>query len=213
MNVYLLLFLLFDVFIMGALAATALRHAYAHFRPDTHAAEPAKPHAPVQNGHLPPAIREQLLEAAQANFKNVLDRSAAELQHDLGATAEQLNKQLEKLGSDIVGKEMERYSVEFDELRKQAEAAVGGAQADIGEHQAALKAKLAEDMAAEKQRLLQQIDTKLADAVASFLLETLQHNIDLGAQSAYLTSMLEEHKADFTDGLVATAPKGTSRES
>jgi len=33
--------------------------------------------------------------------------------------------------------------------------------------------------------------------VASFLTETLQHNVDLGAQSAYLTAMLEEHKADF----------------
>ena len=56
-------------------------------------------------------------------------------------------------------------------------------------------------MLAEKQRLLQQIDTKLADAVASFLMETLQHNVDLGAQSAYLTAMLEEHKTDFAKEL------------
>jgi hypothetical protein len=33
--------------------------------------------------------------------------------------------------------------------------------------------------------------------VASFLNETLQHNVDLGGQTEYLLSMLEEHKADF----------------
>ena len=52
--------------------------------------------------------------------------------------------------------------------------------------------------AAEKQQLIAQIDTKLADAVTSFLVETLGHNVDLGAQSDYLISVLDEHKAEFT---------------
>jgi hypothetical protein len=37
--------------------------------------------------------------------------------------------------------------------------------------------------------------------VVSFLIETLQHDIDLGAQSAYLTKVLEEHKDDFKQGV------------
>jgi F0F1-type ATP synthase membrane subunit b/b' len=198
------LFLVIDVFFMGALAAVAARHAYAHFKPPQH--EPEKPHAPSQNGHLPPAVREHLLEAAQSKFQGVLDSSAEELQHDLQSTAERLNKQLDKVGTDIVGKEMVHYQAELIELRKKAEEAIGGAQAEITTHQAELKAKLEEDMAAEKQRLVQQLDTKLADAVASFLLETLQHNVDLGAQAAYLTTMLEEHKADFTKGISDETP-------
>ena len=54
-----------------------------------------------------------------------------------------------------------------------------------------------QELAAEKEQLAKLMDTKLADAVASFLMETLPHNVDLGAQSAYLTSMLEEHKAEL----------------
>lgn len=191
---------------MGVVAAIAGRHAYAHFRPQKAAAE--KPHGQPQGAHLSPAVRDRLLETAQANFLTVLDRSAAELQHDLGTTAAQLNKLLEKLGTDIVGTEMERYHTQIDKLREKAEATIGGAQTEVAAHQAELKAKLDEQMmverqrlvdglTAEKQQLTQQIDTKLADAVASFLLETLQHNVDLGAQSTYLTAMLEEHKADF----------------
>ncbi len=114
---------------------------------------------------------------------------------------------------------MERYRIQLEQIRKEAATAIGSAQDEISKHQTELKAaleaeqtearaKLSEEITAEKQRLVQeimaekqqllsQIDTKLADAVASFLIETMGHNVDLGAQSAYLTSLLEEHKADF----------------
>lgn len=189
------LFLLLDTFIMGALAAVAARHAYAHFRPPE--PEPEKPHATNPVVHLPPAVREQMLAAAQTNFKTVLDRSTTELQHDLETTTGQLSRSLEKIGSEVVGKEMERYQTTLEALRKQTETSIVGATTEIAEHQTALKAQLEQEITTEKQRLIDQIDTKLADAVASFLMEALQHNVDLGAQSAYLTAMLDEHKDDF----------------
>lgn len=216
------LFLYLNVFLVGAAVAIGLQHAYAHFRPPHPHPDADKPHPPATTapgGHLPPAVKERILQTSQANFQAVLDRSAADLQHDLRATSAELNKLLDKLGSQIVNSEMVRFRSQLDQLREQAETAIGGAQAGISQHQAELKAKLeaeeanlraklAEELAAEKQalvgqmaaeqqRLVQQIDTKLADAVASFLMETLQHNVDLGAQSQYLTAMLEEHKADF----------------
>ena len=118
---------------------------------------------------------------------------------------------------------MKRYHESLDELRRQTEATIGSAQAEIIAHQADLTAKLSDrqaeleaalgirrveleakmtdELATEKQLLAQQVDTKLGDAVASFLAETLQHNVDLGAQSAYLTAMLDEHKAELIKGV------------
>lgn len=207
---FLLVFLLINVFLIGMLSAVAIRHAYAHFKPSHH--EPEKPHATAQVVHLPPAVRERLLQAAQTNFETVLSKSASELQRDLQMTSSQLNKQLEKLGNDIVSDEMKRYHASLEELLAHAETTISSATKDVASHQAELQAKLtsrqaeleaklAEDIENEKIRLTQQIDTKLADAVASFLIETLQHNIDLGAQSTYLTAMLDEHKADIVQGI------------
>lgn len=193
---FLQLFLLLDVFLMGALTATAIRHAYAHFRP-AKPPEPETAHSSAQSTHMPAATREHLLEVAQTNFQKVLDRSASQLEHDLEATAARLNKTLEQLGTVVVGNELEHYRKELTQLRKQAEASVDGIRTEITKHQAELKDNLAKEMEAEKQMLIKQIDTKLADAVGSFLIETLQHNVDLGAQSPYLIAMLEEHKADF----------------
>lgn len=216
-------FLLLNVFLIGAASALAIKHAYAHFKPEHHDAEKHRAHEQPQGGHLPVAVRQQLLQQSQANFQAVLDRSTAELQHDLQSTATQLNKQLEKIGNRIVADEMKRYESSLDKLRSQAQTTISTAQSSIEKHQAELEAKLTrrqtemeaqiaqrkaeletalvEEMAAEKQRLIAQIDTRLADAVASFLTETLQHNVDLGAQSTYLTAMLEEHKAELTRGV------------
>ena len=199
------LFLLINTFLIGALTALALQHAYAHFRP--HKAEEPKRKAQPTPG-LTTAMRKEILEAAQADFEAVLEKSAVDLQRELHVTAASLNQRIAKTGAEVVSFEMERYRTELAKLREQAESALGGAQQEVSAHQAELsaklaekqaelEAKLAEDIAAEKQQLVSQLDTKLADAVASFLTETLQHNVDLGAQSQYLITMLEEHKNEL----------------
>ena len=201
------IFIILNVFIMGILVAIAARHAYAHFHPAP--TEPGNPHPArptYQAVHLSPQVKEGLLKKAQSNFQSVLDHTTAELQRDLTSTAGQLNRQLKKIGSDVVNSETKRYQVMLEDFRLQAETAIRTSQSEIGGHQVELKAKLDERIAAEEQQLLQQIDTKLGDAVASFLLETLQHNVDLGAQSAYLTATLDQHKADFTREVGHEAP-------
>lgn len=193
------LFLFVNVFIVGALTALALQYAYAHFRPHKHKDD--GPHPAKQTVSLSPAMREHLIEQAQTNFQAVLNRSATELGHNLKDTTIELNKELEKLGDQIINDEMKRYQADLEKLRQAAEATISGAQDQIDSHQTDLKAKLAEEIATEKERMIKQIDTKLADAVMSFLMETLQHNVDLGAQTPYLTAMLEEHKAELTKGV------------
>jgi len=207
---FLQIFLLVNVFLIGIIASTAIRHAYAHFRPQIH--EEEKPRVLKQTVHLSPVVKERLLQASQSHFQNVLDHSAAELQQDLKNTTVRLDKQLDKLGSEIIINEMRRYRADLEAMRKQAESTIIAAQTEVVNHQSILKAKLAErqieleaklieEMAAEKQQLVQQIDTRLADSVVSFLTETLQHNVDLGAQSDYITTMLEEHKAEIIKGI------------
>jgi len=209
-STFLQIFLLVNVFIIGMLVPIAIRHARAHFRPTEHEVEKPHPHAATVS--LPPAIKEHLLLKSQANFQAVLNRSAAELQHDLKNTTVHLNKQLEKFGNDIIDDEMKRYRSDIDQLRKQAQIDMSGAQTEITKHQSELmtqldqhhselEAEMNEKIKTEEQRLIQNIDTKLADAVASFLTETLQHNVDLGAQEAYLMATLEEHKSEIAKGI------------
>lgn len=189
-------FLLVDVFFIGVLAVIAVQHATAHFRPHKQLNTPGLAAAPARD-YVSPMMRERLAKESEAKFQDALNHSAAQLQTSLGSTASQLDQLLKQLGAEIVGNELERYRAELTQLRKQAQTDMGSIKTEVEAHKAELETQLQQELAAEKQRLVQQLDTKLADAVSSFLLETLQHNIDLGAQETYLKSMLEEHKADF----------------
>lgn len=203
-SLFLQIFIYISVFLIGVAATLATQHGYAHFKQKPDKSPRPKP----QGGHLPPEVRERILHASEEHFEDVLEHTATELQHDLETTAAQLSRSLDKLGTTVVATEMERYQEVLARVRQQASAAMDGANKEIAAHQAELLAKIEETVDAEKQRqvqsilaekqqIMQQIDTKLADAVASFLMESLQHNVDLGAQAAYITAMLEEHKADF----------------
>ena len=214
-TIFLQLFLLFNVFLIGILAAVAFRHAYAHFKQQPEE-KPRLIAAPAQI-HLPPAVRQRIIEETEENFMSQLNQSVAELQRDLKATSTTLNNQLQQLGSEVAISERGRYYNTLEDLRRRTEAALNAAQNELNDHQTELKTKMQEALAAEqqrqiqelageKERLIKQIDTKLADAVGTFLTETLQHNVDLGAQAAYLTAILEEHKDDFKREVQDEAP-------
>ncbi len=190
------IFLLTDVFFVGVLVTVAIRYARAHFAGKKASPAPETV-TPLRPEFMPPMLRERLIKDSESHFKDALDNSALQLHHSLDATATQLDQLLRQLGSEIIGNELERYRLEISQLRQQAQTDMGAIKSGITAHQAELEKQLADEIAAEKQRLLQQIDTKLGNAVSSFLLETLQHNVDLGAQEPYLRALLEKHKADF----------------
>lgn len=207
---FLQIFLLINIFIIGVVITLAIQHAYAHIKPQPKSSK--KGRLPNQTMHLPLAIREHLLEQSQNKFQAVLDRSANELEHDLNIVIERIDKQIEKFSTEIVNDETKRYRDSLDKLRKQTESAMLNAEVEIAKHQVAIEEKLAtrqqeltakleEEITAEKNRRIEQINSSLSDAVASFLIETLGHEVDLGAQNDYLIKMLESNKAELVNGI------------
>ena len=207
------IFIFTDVFIMGILVVFAGRHLYEHMV-DHHKIIP--PAGTAAKPALPLAVRERLMHKAETDFQTALDHSVNELQRELATTITHLNKQLEQLGSSIIKTEMSRYQYDVDQMRRQADGASAKAQAEIDQHQTELKVKLAmrqsemeaeleAKIKAEEASRLQEIDTKLSDAVMSFLTETLGHEVDLGAQSQYLLKTLDEHKDELKKGISGEA--------
>lgn len=199
------IFLAVNIFIIGIILTLAIQHGYAHFRPQPKVSSKKLPN---QSMHLPNSIREHLLEQSQSKFQAVLDRSSRELEHDLGIVTERIDKQIEKFSTAIVNDETKRYRDSLDKLRKQTESAMLNAEVEIAKHQVEIEGKLAlrqkeleaklnEEIEAEKNRRIAQINNSLSDAVSSFLIETLGHNVDLGAQNEYLMKLLDENKAEL----------------
>lgn len=201
-------FLLVNAFVIGVLVVLGAQYLLAHKRGK---AAPAP--ASRQEVSLPPEIRERLLQAAELDFQNVLAKTGDELQREQTMLADQLNTRLDELGTAIVDDEMKRYRAKLDELRLRAERNLAGAHAETEAHQneidatlektrSEIEAQLRKDAEGDREKLRAQLDLKLSDAVVAFLMETLTHNIDIGAQHNYLLSQLEEHKQELIDGVV-----------
>lgn len=201
------LFIYLNIFLAGAAIAMAGWYAYVHFTAKKHGNENPKP-LTAEIPTLPKATRERLLHNAENQFQLLIDHAADELQYDLKATADALSGRMKSLGNEIINLEMKRYKASLEEMREQTETNIGAASAEVAKHQAELQkamairlkefeTSMAQEMTAEKQRLTQQLDQKLAGAVTAFLVETLGHNVDLGAQTSYITETLAAHKNEL----------------
>src|SRR5207253_10279090 len=67
----------------------------------------------------------------------------------------------------------------------------------LSQRQAELETELEQSFAVQKEDLTKRLNDKLNDAVLAFLLETLGHDVDLGAQADYLIKTLEANKAEL----------------
>ena len=235
------LILLINVFVLGIVVALAIRHFLDHGNKQSSG-----------SGTLSQSMKQELAEAAQKEFKLALESSGLALKNDMNTTAKELNRLLERFGTEILNEEMRLFRENLETIRKKTALETGNTHGQIASHQAELELDLAKrrgelqaqmeshqaklertlqelqttietslqqrqalfaqklgereaaldtaldaQIAKEREVLLRQIDTKLGDAVASFLLNTLGTNVDLGAQTPYLLQLLESHKDEF----------------
>lgn len=197
---FLVIFIIVDVVLIVILAPIMFRHGKAHFKPEQHA-EPEP--QPVD---VPADLKAQMLKDSEEKFISAINQSVSQLQDNLQVTTNDINNLIKKMAVEVVNNELQEYRDGLAKLHEQAEKDLGEMSQNMRSHETELQTKMAEEVAAEKQRLLKQIDTKLGDAVGSFLLENLGKNVDLGSQSAYLMSLLEEHKDEFKKEVDDVAP-------
>lgn len=222
---FLEIFLAANAFLVGIVLTLAIQYGLAHRN-----AKKA-PVNPVQTAPVPPAVRERITKQAEENFQGIVNRSALQLQNDLGATGTQLNKLLEKFGSEVLDDEMRLFRSNVAEIRANTQGALAGAQDQIAQQektilealakrqadmdtklsqrQVELEAELEQNFAAQKEAVTAKLNEKMNDAVLAFLLETLGHEVDLGAQADYLVATLEANKAVLLES--ATTSTGAKR--
>jgi len=101
--------------------------------------------------------------------------------------------------------ELTQHQTELESALKERETSLAKIQTELDStlstRRQELEAKLSEEMEKKRAFMASQLEEKLSDAVSSFLLEAMQHSIDLGAQAPYLTALLEEHKSELVEGV------------
>lgn len=210
------IFLIANAFLVGVVVTLAVHYGLAHRR----SKQTVKP----QNAPVPAAVRERIAKQAEENMQTIVDRTATQLERDLVGTSTQLNKLLQKFGTEVLDDEMRLFRANVAEIRSDTQGSLAGAQGQIAEQeklilealaqrqtemdarlaarQAELEAGLEQRYALQQEAITKQLNDKMNDAVLAFLLETLGHEVDLGAQADYLVKTLEANKAALLDSAV-----------
>lgn len=168
----------------------------------------------------------QKLTARQAELENGLVTKITELEQELVTRQAELQTELNERQAELearLAKHHAELRTGFDERQKKVEAELIRHQAELESalterkvslakiqtelettletRRRELEATLADEMSRKRAFLAAQLEEKLSSAVSSFLLESLQHSVDLGAQTPYLTALLEEHKSELIAGV------------
>lgn len=161
-----------------------------------------KAHQNSSAGGLPiPTITNEMLARIEAQaverYNQVIHTAAERFESDLNSTSTTLADSIKRLTSSIITEELEKYKHSMEDLRTQALQVMASVQTAVEDQRKTLAAGLEAEMKTERERLAAQLDTKLADIVSAYLVESLGNKVDLGAQGQYLFAMLAEHKDEI----------------
>lgn len=190
-TLWLQLFILVNVFLIGVIGTIAVMHYRSHLRPQEPVRKKPLPMLPLE-------IRQRLIEEAEDDYAKILHKSAAAFEKDLESTASHLSEQLAKLGTVIVNDEMGRYKSQLASLRDETAKKIGTSGAEIETHQTELRAQLAERQAAMDAKLAQhqaELEQKLARRSAELEREFTELQARYASQQAKLEAQLAQREA------------------
>jgi len=160
-------------------------------------------------------LRTQLVEKQAAMDAKLADHQA-ELEQKLAVRSSELEQEFTELQARYAKKQAD-LEAQLAQQEAELSSTVKARELKLSEHQTALEtelttrqeayaakqaeleSKLEVELEKRKEAYATQLNTKLGDAVAAFLTDTLGTNVDLGAQTSYLISQLEAHKDELIE--------------
>lgn len=134
-------------------------------------------------------VREKLIKSGE--------EAAKRLQQSLTNTVDQITADINDMTSTQLAQEFEKYQVSLQALRDQSITEFNKVQKELDQEKTRLIEHLDKEVAAEREKRMDQFNQRLNDVVASYLTESLGNQVDLGAQSTYIFAALQQHKEDI----------------
>jgi hypothetical protein len=139
-------------------------------------------------------FREELRNQGRLYFKQIINENAMFLQQDLRLTTSQLNDYMKDEIKRTLQEEFAKYSESITTAKDLAIETIQKTQAIIEQQRQTLEKQLNEEVATEKQRLLDNFEKNMADIVNHYILTAIGQEIDLTAQLDYIFKCLEDNK-------------------
>ena len=129
---------------------------------------------------------------ASTTLRQTIDRASSALEKNIGDTTDQLMQD-----------ELEAYRSLLADARKLMEEKLTGVQGAMEEQRKKVEEEVRQEIREEKADLMAKFDTKLAEVLSAYLVESLGQQVDLGAQTKYIFASLNEHKKQLKEDILS----------
>lgn len=136
-------------------------------------------------------------EKAFESMDGAVGKAAEELGAALTATIAGLTTKTEDMAKIAFAQEFEKYQTALEALREETIKEFADLQKQLDERRDQLMAGLELDVQKDREERMEAFNARINDVVSSYLVETLDKGVDLGAQAGYIVRMLESHKEDI----------------
>lgn len=142
-------------------------------------------------------------EEARQGLDVVVSKASSELESALASTIAGLTTKTEDMAKVTISQEFEKYQISLEALREETIKEFNGLQKQLDERRSDLIAQMEAKVQEDREARMDEFNTRLNDVVSSYLIETLDKGVDLGAQAGYVVRMLETHKDDIKQDVLS----------
>jgi hypothetical protein len=139
-------------------------------------------------------FREELRNRGRLHFEKIIGENAMFLQQDLRLTTSQLNEYMKTEITRKLQAEFAKYEESIMDAKQMAIDSIQKTNSAIDEQRQMLGQQLQQEIASEKEHLLQRFETNMADIVNHYVLAAIGNQIDLNDQLDYILADLEANK-------------------
>jgi hypothetical protein len=146
-------------------------------------------------------FREELRNRGRQHFEKIIGENAMFLQQDLRLTTSQLNEYMKGEITAKLQEEFAKYEQSIMDAKQLAVDSIEKTNAAVEEQRARLGEQLATEVEAQKQHLVANFESNMADVVNHYVLAAVGNQIDLSDQLEYILSELEANKAAILEDI------------
>lgn len=139
-------------------------------------------------------FREELRNRGRLHFEKIIGENAMFLQQDLRLTTSQLNEYMKQEITRTLQEEFAKYERSIEDAKQLAIESISRTQAAIEQQRGILEEQLHTEVAAEKQRIIKNFETNMADIVNHYVIAAIGNQIDLNDQLEFILGDLEQNK-------------------
>lgn len=139
-------------------------------------------------------FREELRNRGRLHFEKILGENAMFLQQDLRLTTSQLNDYMKEEITRELKEAFANYESAISDAKQLAVESIDKTKTAIDEQRKAMSDQLEKEIAEEKARRIQLFDTRMAEIVNRYVLDSIGAQIDLSDQLEYIIGELEQNK-------------------